>query len=91
MLPQRLWPALFGLQPAAAQHQSPLTDDAEPFWRHDGGSPIDTLEITYSGLNTFAGVPSQSCFGTEESAAERYDIAVLGAPHDTVGQQRPAR
>lgn len=63
---------------AAAQHQQLA------FWNHDGSDPIDVFEIRSSGLNTFANVPFANCFEHESSKTATYDIAVLGAPHDTV-------
>lgn len=38
----------------------------------------------YYGLRTFANVPYVNCFSSEDSKDQKYDIAVLGAPHDTV-------
>jgi len=56
-----------------------------------GEGPIDISEITYSGLNTFAGVAHAQCFrpSHDEKDATRYDIAVLGAPLDTTVTGRP--
>lgn len=38
----------------------------------------------YYGISTFANVPYVNCFIGEEAKRKRYDIAILGAPHDTV-------
>jgi hypothetical protein len=56
-------------------------------------SPIDISEITYSGLNTFAGVAHAQCFrkSHDENDAAQYDIAVLGAPLDTVSSGFPRK
>ena len=56
-------------------------------------SPIDISEITYSGLNTFAGVAHAQCFqkSHDEKDAAQYDIAVLGAPLDTVSSGFPRK
>lgn len=58
-----------------------------------GEGPIDISEITYSGLNTFAGVAHAQCFrpSHDEKDATRYDIAVLGAPLDTVSSGFPRK
>src|SRR5436190_23817709 len=37
----------------------------------------------FSGLTTFANLPYVNCFA--ENAEDSYDIALLGAPFDTVG------
>ena len=48
----------------------------------------DTVDITsgsqFSGLTTFARIPYINCFLDEESSKQPYDIAILGAPFDTV-------
>ena len=38
----------------------------------------------FHGLKTFANVPYVNCFSDQEAAAKKYDIAILGAPFDTV-------
>lgn len=61
-----------------------------------GGSPElafgindDDMDIAtgsqFNGLRTFAGLPYLNCFSDEEAKGHQYDIAVMGAPHDTVG------
>jgi hypothetical protein len=54
------------------------------FWYHGGGDVIDISETEYSELGTFAGVPRVQCFTKDLQAEHRYDIAILGAPLDTV-------
>lgn len=54
------------------------------FWNHGEGDVIDISEIAYSELGTFAGVPRVHCFTRDLRAEHRYDIAILGAPLDTV-------
>lgn len=49
----------------------------------DGG--LDLSAASYSGLTTFANLPYVHCLAKEEDDVERYDIAILGAPFDTVG------
>ena len=55
-------------------HQSPM------------GSSNDVdivIGSAFSGLTTFANLPYISCFD-DKSETEKYDIAILGAPFDTV-------
>lgn len=54
------------------------------FWKNTGGDTFEISEITYSGLNTFSGVPHVQCFEKDQGTESRYDIAILGAPLDTV-------
>lgn len=83
--------ALLGCQAGSASQQATLGAQHDThqehlaFWRYDGGNPIDISEIQYTGLSTFAGVPHMRCFDKDESESSRYDIAILGAPLDTVG------
>lgn len=52
-------------------------------------SNLDGIDIVsgsqFSGLTTFANVPYAACFA-DGPASEKYDIALLGAPFDTVSQ-----
>ena len=51
------------------------------------GSDLDDVDIVtgsaFSGLTTFAHVPYSNCF-VDGDGVEGYDIAILGAPFDTV-------
>lgn len=51
------------------------------------GSDLDDVDIVtgsaFSGLTTFAHVPYSNCF-VDGDEVEGYDIAILGAPFDTV-------
>ena len=55
--------------------QQPLTND-------------DSVDIVtgsgFSGLMTFANLPYANCFTTSDVDPYEYDIAILGAPFDTV-------
>jgi agmatinase len=44
------------------------------------------LDITqaFSGIQTFANVPYVHCLASDDESVETYDIAILGAPFDTV-------
>jgi agmatinase len=48
---------------------------------------LDAIDIVsgsqFSGLTTFANLPYVNCF-IDGPASEKYDIAILGAPFDTV-------
>jgi hypothetical protein len=48
----------------------------------------DFIDVTtnseFFGLTTFANLPYVNCLKPDEAAAGRYDIAILGAPFDTV-------
>jgi len=53
--------------------------------------PIYISEISYTSLNTFAGVAHAQCFQKDNDGhgMKRYDIAVLGTPLDTTVTGRP--
>lgn len=87
MLGPSLWPATFLLLPLSTiarditfpllsgieRLQQPMTDD-------DGVDIITGSD--FSGLMTFANLPYANCFGASDMDA--YDIAIIGAPFDTV-------
>ena len=56
-------------------------------YRSTSISDLDGIDIVsgsqFSGLTTFANLPYVSCFN-DGPAREKYDIALLGAPFDTV-------
>lgn len=53
-----------------------------------GSGNDDDVDIVtgsqFNGLRTFANLPYVNCFSDEEAESKKYDIAVLGAPFDTV-------
>lgn len=57
---------------------------------HHSKIPIDDSDIDittgtqFNGLMTFANLPYVNCFVDDEAKKESYDIAILGAPFDTV-------
>jgi agmatinase len=63
----------------------------QPFWINDGQDPIFVAETPISGLNTFASIDHAECLGarSDDSNEARYDIAILGAPHDITVTGRP--
>lgn len=51
---------------------------------HDVGRPIDISGMEYGGLMTYANLPYVHCLAAEGEEVEAYDVAVVGAPFDTV-------
>ena len=43
-----------------------------------------TTDSEFFGLSTFANIPYVNCLKADETQEGRYDIAILGAPFDTV-------
>lgn len=56
-----------------------------PFWAHSEGAvgEIDLSTYDIGGIGTYASVPYENCF-VESTSSEGFDIAILGAPFDTV-------
>jgi len=88
-----------GQQPAlrhddfAPAFTGPRSDQQQfRFWLRDedddDGNDNASIPFRFAGFNTFAKVPWADCFSLE-GARERYDIAILGAPHDTVRNPHP--
>ena len=46
---------------------------------------LDLSKALYSGLTTYANLPYVHCLASEGEDVEAYDIAIIGAPFDTVG------
>lgn len=44
----------------------------------------DVSQAKFAGLNTYANLPYVHCLAGEHEEVEKFDIAVLGAPFDTV-------
>lgn len=52
-----------------------------------GQAGIDiTTGSAFAGLTTYANLPHVHCLAGEEEDVEKYDIAILGAPFDTVSR-----
>jgi len=50
-----------------------------------GDDDVDIVSGSqFHGLRTFANLPYLNCFSDAETAESRYDIAIMGAPFDTV-------
>ena len=54
------------------------------FWMNDGGDDFEMAEMPSLSGRGFASLDIRDCFKKDESIDGRYDIAILGAPHDTV-------
>ncbi|RCI10003.1 hypothetical protein L249_8403 [Ophiocordyceps polyrhachis-furcata BCC 54312] len=65
------------LQAAAAQ------DDRQP------ADEFDAMRTKVQTFNTFARLPYVNCFAREVDEKERFDIGILGAPHDISVTVRP--
>ncbi len=68
----------------AVAHQIPT-----PQQKFMGDDFIDIeTDSDFFGLTTFANLPYVNCFKPDETEAGRYDIAILGAPFDTVSRTK---
>ncbi|KAL8305514.1 hypothetical protein RB597_003692 [Gaeumannomyces tritici] len=80
--------------PSPASRQIPLRQDSGAIHPQGGGGDDDVDIIQgsqFHGLKTFANLPYVNCFSDEQAAAKgnQYDIAIMGAPHDTTVTGRP--
>lgn len=50
---------------------------------------LDITHAKFAGLMTYANLPYVHCLAPEQHDVVPFDIAILGAPFDTVGQVRP--
>jgi agmatinase len=59
-----------------------------PFSTSSHNIDEDNIDIVtgsrFHGLKTYANLPYVNCFSDEEAQEQKYDIAILGAPFDTV-------
>lgn len=53
-----------------------------------GYNDPDISQPKFAGLNTYANLPYVHCLAKEGEEVEKFDIAILGAPFDTVSYQR---
>ena len=65
------------------RHDERFGHEQVPFSMDDDDVDIVSGSQFY-GLRTFAGLPYLNCFSDEETAEHKYDIAIMGAPFDTV-------
>lgn len=66
----------------AAAHQIPIP---QPKFVGDDFIDIST-DSEFFGLTTFANLPYVNCFKPDKTEEAKYDIAILGAPFDTVSR-----
>ena len=60
----------------------------DAFWiDNDRVDAPESLSLPLSGFNTFAQLPAKNCFENDSSRAPEFDIAILGAPHDTASRK----
>lgn len=52
-----------------------------------GYNDPDISHAKFGGLNTFANLPYVHCLAKEGDEVEEFDIAILGAPFDTVSMR----
>lgn len=50
------------------------------------GDDIDISGSKFLGVSTYANLPYVHCLGGKDEDVETYDIAILGAPFDTVSR-----
>lgn len=74
----------------AASHRSGHAAAHEMPHIHQHYMSDDFIDVTtdseFFGLTTFANLPYVNCLKTDETEEGRYDIAILGAPFDTVNR-----
>ena len=51
-----------------------------------GYNEPDISQAKFAGLTTYANLPYVHCLAPEGQQVEKFDIAILGAPFDTVSQ-----
>ena len=66
--------------PPAAGIQHPL----EGSYQHSLDAGLDITPPYFSDLTTYANLPYVHCLASEKEEVEKYDIAILGSPFDTV-------
>ena len=86
-----IWYAMFCLLPSSADARDitfPPISGMEKFQKHlTNDDAVDIVTGSdFSGLVTFANLPYANCF--KASDMDAYDIAILGAPFDTVSTSR---
>lgn len=57
------------------------------------GDDVDIIQGSqFHGLKTFGNLPYVNCFSDEQAVVKgnQYDIAIMGAPHDTVSVAQTA-
>jgi agmatinase len=52
-----------------------------------GYNDIDISQARFAGLTTYANLPYVHCLAPGGEEVEKFDIAILGAPFDTVSER----
>ncbi|KAM0670074.1 hypothetical protein ACQRIT_002586 [Beauveria bassiana] len=77
---------------SAYDYNNPGAAQQVRFWLNDEGADLGDGVVTQMPFLTgtgFATLPVTDCFGDDKAEKLRYDIAILGAPHDTTTTGRP--
>lgn len=67
----------------------PIAGVQHPFVAYNADESLDISGALYLGLTTYGNLPYVHCLAADDEAVEKYDIAILGAPFDTVGWANP--
>jgi len=81
------WPFLAALMTSVAGREiafPPRHSVGEQYIFSPGGNADVTSGSTFVGLTTYANLPYVHCLAGGGEEVEKYDIAILGAPFDTV-------
>ena len=68
----------------------PVLNTQQLFGTYNSPFDQDISTPLFNGLSTYAGLPYVHCLAPAEHEVEKYDIAILGAPFDTVSGQSPS-
>ncbi|KAM3556354.1 hypothetical protein ARSEF4850_005567 [Beauveria asiatica] len=77
---------------SAYDYNNPGAAQQVRFWLNDESADPNDVVVTQMPFLTgtgFATLPVTDCFSDDKSDELRYDIAILGAPHDTTTTGRP--
>lgn len=73
--------------PSPGTRQMPLGQDSQVMRPLRDDDDVNIVQGSqFHGLKTFGNLPYVNCFSDEQAAIKgnQYDIAIMGAPHDTV-------
>ena len=78
--------------PSPGTRQMPLGQDSQVMRPLRDDDDVNIVQGSqFHGLKTFGNLPYVNCFSDEQAAVKgnQYDIAIMGAPHDTTVTGRP--
>lgn len=90
MLSKLDWSALFAVV-AVADARDISFPSLSGFTSDQAAMGVVTPDIhqdKFGGLTTYANLPYVHCLASDDKDVERFDIAILGAPFDTVSSTR---